>query len=908
MSEYKNCLYNPKSFLISTSLPLLVLVGFYVNLYFHYSQASSSILLLLLAASAGIILSFIPLIHKFFKLDNSDLKLFFMLLILQSLLLIFQEYQIFLNLSVMFEDRMPDYRNEMYIMIFGFPSILHLLILISDNMINPLKKWGFPIILACIVIPVISVSLLIINPYLITNSAPLALSLLALIVILAFILGVLQAYKKVEREYIGNPAVNFKLAFLAGLILPFAGLILNALIPFPRDIQRPEVYTLCLLNGIFLLLPSPNNRFGKLFVFFLKAFMMPFSFFFFIFFLPLIPFTVIAIFAMGLGLLILAPSLLFYVHIKRLEHDFNEARRYWGKGTLITVMLLAFSIIPLGIAREMHREKTALDYAISYFYSKDQKFNDMRIYKEARYASRALETAARESREMEVPFISQIFKTYVLGDKKLRPNIISDIYRFLNDKDIPGASNLLGRKKSSHPVLRNATFVQKDKDILITQVNVSKHTDEDGLVKLTVELDIENRGSNSNAEYIGEFKVPENVFISGASLEMDRVKVPAKIFERSAAISVYERIRSLRRDPLLIYYTSERNIRVHIFPFARGEKRKADISFVYPAGLNPEFSFDSHKLIVEDMTDSPEPLFKVFQPEELAKAAPLKREAYLHFIIDSTASSGLSIDQQKAIIQNVSERTGIKQACASICAINILTQTEVKDIRKLIDETEFHSMLPSGFRSKELFEHIMDDADTGESSFPVFVLVSGNRQVLDSKLPELAPYFQVAGETDFILTAPSPDSLKITKLPSAVTGDFQGLKFHPLTLLGSKAVRIDRSAIAQIRELKEDNIYLQGIKLMERYKAARLSLTNKVLRELVDESRKSGILCPVTAYIAVENRSQEDWLKSQEDWNLSDREFRASEVPLSLTVLFIVLLLILSISWRFLKKRKEQNI
>jgi hypothetical protein len=115
------------------------------------------------------------------------------------------------------------------------------------------------------------------------------------------------------------------------------------------DFNSIWFFIIAIINGILICLPNTKNKTLRLLLYTGRSITLAYTFYFFIVFLPFLPLSVIAIIAIGVGFLMLAPLVLFVIHIQELASDYVFLKQYFSKQLLITIALIGFLIIPLGI-------------------------------------------------------------------------------------------------------------------------------------------------------------------------------------------------------------------------------------------------------------------------------------------------------------------------------------------------------------------------------------------------------------------------------------------------------------------------------------------------------------------------------------------------------------------------------
>ncbi|HPM35733.1 MAG TPA: hypothetical protein PLE16_14165, partial [Spirochaetota bacterium] len=147
-------------------------------------------------------------------------------------------------------------------------------------------------------------------------------SLIAFVRILSFIIMKTEKYKFQRNLFIG---------IVAGFFLPFAGLLLNLIIPFPGNFQYPGIYLLTFINALAVSIPETANKKFNICLSAVRVALLPFVVYFFIILAPAIPFSFLLILLFGIGIVILSPSFLLIIHISKLRKDFRLYSQVFGK-------------------------------------------------------------------------------------------------------------------------------------------------------------------------------------------------------------------------------------------------------------------------------------------------------------------------------------------------------------------------------------------------------------------------------------------------------------------------------------------------------------------------------------------------------------------------------------------------
>jgi hypothetical protein len=147
-------------------------------------------------------------------------------------------------------------------------------------------------------------------------------------------------------------------------------------------------YILALINGIFICLPNLDNKIYRTLLFTARSITFAYTVYFFLVFLPFLPLSIIAVVAIGTGFLMLAPLLLFVLHINEISKDFAYLKAYFSKNAIWVISLIGFLIIPIFITSSYLKDKAVLNETLDYIYnpdySKDYEINKVSLQKTRR--------------------------------------------------------------------------------------------------------------------------------------------------------------------------------------------------------------------------------------------------------------------------------------------------------------------------------------------------------------------------------------------------------------------------------------------------------------------------------------------------------------------------------------------
>jgi len=385
-----------------------------------------------------------------------------------------------------------------------------------------------------------------------------------------------------------------------GLLAPLGGLLLNADIPFPFTFQHPAFYPLAVLNGLLLIVPTPQSRRWRTALFLARAALFPYVFYFFIIFLPFTPFFLPALLFFGAGVLILAPTALFLVQGSVLWKGFQELADHAGKVRATGCMVLAFGLLPSTMIAQAIWHRATLHRALDYVYPGEKQ--PPASFTGSRFALRmVLDNQTRTRAEASIPFISTWYNNLVFDGLMLPSKKLDDLYSiffqsappyFPPQEDWGLFSNTNGRNRftrGSPPPLTGQ----------LTGITWSA-TQDAGFRRIHADIALHNPG-NEQAEYADTIRLPPAALITGFWLHIEDERVPGVIFEKKTAMWVYQTIRDrTRRDPGILVYKKDGTLDFRVFPLERDQRRRVEIEFSIPDASSGEVLIGAEKFALTD--------------------------------------------------------------------------------------------------------------------------------------------------------------------------------------------------------------------------------------------------------------------------------------------------------------------
>ena len=690
-------------------------------------------------------------------------------------------------------------------------------------------------------------------------------------------------YHKIEK----HPALMIAYTAVIALVLPLSGLLLNSSIPFPVDFQDWRVYAITIINGAVLMIPFGGNRYFNLLLFFAKAALYPFCLYFFLVFLPYLPLALFAILAAGLGFLMLAPTLLFYVQTRRIYCDFKDLEDNFSRKLLLIAVTAGTLLLPLWYTAGGIRDRIVINQALDFVYSSDYFQSADSIAAAKPRIKKVIAKISDWKNGVEIPYLDFYYQWLVFDNLTLPDRKLKEMYEKIFDEEFKHVGkNSSFRQMRRFPRQRLSGLEKHlpNPQIAITSAQSEIKPLGDGTVKNRVRLEIKNSSGNNNSEFVTDIKLPQDVFISGFSLKVNGKDVPGKIVERKSAQWIYEMItETSRRDPGLLFYSDPHTVRLHVYPFGSGETRQADVEFLYPASLHPDISIGGVK--VDPGNNADDGSWIVINPEQIAKMPQVERKPVLEFIINRK-DMDKALERNGRMLQRIAELFGIYEYDLAVADLD--AKTLLKD-RHMANMTEDIKLLKqantagtAGFMPERTIKQLLLEWDQNKSpdKFPVIVYICSKPEKIN--LRDFDYFDTLMPETGFFVVSDMAGNLQKFDIAG---GKVSALDIRP------KLRKTFRVGIWQIQPADKpyvaaaakDNLtpYKQAQEMLKNYMVMLYnpSLKAQTYTRLVNESKKTGIMLPLTSYIVLESSSQWKMLERVEKNKLRNRsELEKNEV------------------------------
>lgn len=759
-----------------------------------------------------------------------------------------------------------------------------------------------------------------------------------------------------------NDAAQIIPAVIVALIGPIGGLFLNSKIPFPADFQAPWVYLLAVINGLIVMVPSIRKSDGHGYLLFARSVTLPFTLYFFLVFLPFLPLSLPAMFAVGMGFLILVPVILFLFHLKRIYDDFKLCERAHGIKLAIVLVILGCSVLPGYFVFQATQDKVALKSALEYVYSPDYR-KDLLFPGSVKSVKRTLVNLKKSKQGIQLPYLSGFYNQMVFEGMVLPDRKADYLYRLFTGGDMPEvtSTNQWGFFGAVQGRGRGGRFgtrpVQRDRNVELSEFVVTTEQ-VDGISRARLNLRLTNLSESDTAEFFRELKLPASVLITDFQLLVGDEMVPGRIFEKRAALWVYHMIRDFtQRDPGILSYKTPTQVDFNIYPFLKDQRREASIEFSFPAGTNPSIQLGDRLIALDELSPPAGAVFVqpvttetavlIITEQQLNTLPKSLQYPYLHFILDYSHGADQKhrqyVRQIEQVIKEYGEAT-VGQARFTAANFDMqelsagyidLNNTEgirhavegIKlpsrgslNLERIIKAQLTRPALPVEIRGRQIKPH------------PLFVVISHK----DSKVLDLQKmdFFQnLMPYENYYLYSSAVGSIKNQGLWSKplgqvtkeyITVSLGGVESiipaianypHPIKFSGN----INAGELKVLVPKTNKWIRVQAVKVLtdqsDYATGVRLSLDNNALLynpsafedglvDIVNVSKQVRIMAPSTSYIIVERSSQWKTLELKEKQRLRTSEGLEFEEDFRTPAPSVYVLCVLMVVW-YLRRTKR---
>jgi len=674
-----------------------------------------------------------------------------------------------------------------------------------------------------------------------------------------------------HRPWSGWTKWDLLIKGILGIVFPLWGLMLNnngGDYYFPDkifgDFTSPWFYILAIANGVLFTLPSYPQPLYRLVLFLLRSALFSYILYFALVFLPFMPLAIPAILAIGTGFLMLTPIVLLVLQTGAWIKDLAYLKAYFPKLGMIAGAILLSAIIPGILYFSALKDRSTLHQALDYVYTPDLEHPESFQIEDKRLGRVIQHIYQNKSRRNagpsngSTPYLSHFYNSIVLDNLTLSDRKLNRMEAIFFGKELKYFPEEFTRR--SIPQIKNA------------QVE-SKWNEVDQSWRSTLHLDIENTGSNLE-EYRSIFALPDGALIQGYYLYIGAEKVKGALAEKKAATWIYEQIvNNSRRDPGLLSYLDSRTLSLRIYPFQAKELRKTGFTVIHKEAFF--LKLDGRDIAFGDISRNRNlnaPIILgdgqlAYIPYATKTNLPrVTLEPHYHFIVDCSVSSK---KHTETLIRNIELLLQSRKYPADVLHFH-LTNREVLSLKSNENWQDAirNRAKVGGFFAERAFEQILYEYATKPlKHYPAMVLVSAQLPIMPEFSPRLAQqvyngmrycylrenHLETTGFLEKL------ENIEIAQTPIEAVAYPNDQK--PLAYLSaSSMVTLDKNAWAA--SFKRDSWESAALFQSQwNYLEAHPKAAENNWLQTVQKSFNTGLLCPETAYMVLENESQRRMLQ-----------------------------------------------
>lgn len=750
----------------------------------------------------------------------------------------------------------------------------------------------------------------------------LVMSIGSILLFLFFLIRTIYVLTLKQSEKLQKYQLAWKIPIT--IILPIIGLCVNNGIFFGYSIfddgifgnfNDPWYYILAVLNGLLICAPNTENKNYRLALFIGRTMTFTYTLYFFFVFLPFLPFSVIAIIALGGGFLMLAPLILFVLHVNELHRDYKFLLLSFPKKWLISTSILSFMILPLCLTLTYVHDRAVLNEALAYIYKPDfsakTELDTKSLHNTLGIIKKHKEKNNNDLWGGGTPYLASYYNWLVLDNLTLSTAKTEQIEQiFFNIK----------------PVETRTGNVQDTRDdVLISDIKSTSRFDASQNAWISwIDLNLADQGRETwQSEYQTILNLPDGCWISDYYLYVGDKKEMGILAEKKSALWVFNQIKNTRRDPGILHYLSGNQVAFRVFPFASKEVRKTGIQLIHKEPFllkidDKEIMLGDDRHAVQGKTENDD---MVYLSTAAKKALPfVNRKPYYHFLVDISASQYNKKTQHIKNIDQLLSCNSIPAQHAKISLVDAYTTTSelTGNWKRRIENTASEG----GFYLERAIKTTLFQAyKTNSNTYPVIVVVTDSLHEAISQ-NSYADFKITYPESDFIYHLKPDGTLdKVSLLNSSIIpnqsiqGNNQVYAYpdaqKPSAYLSTEEnpAIILKNTTFEVQEtsLKEKN-WDAGLMLQGKWMSLSLhpENTDKEWLNLVKYSFKSKIMSPVTSYLVVETEAQKAMLlKKQAQILKSNPVLDLDDEPINMPEPELLILMIILGSMIAYKKRNE---
>ena len=622
-----------------------------------------------------------------------------------------------------------------------------------------------------------------------------------------------------------------------------------------------------------------------------RGVLLSYTLYFFLVFLPFLPLALVAALAAGLGFLLLTPLVLFIVHLRILAQDYAALRPVFGRRGLGLGLVAAVAVLPGGVTAQYAYERAVLHQALDYAYAPDyHRPSDTpnvtalnAILRTVRYHK---EGSSNSITGAQLPYLSMLYNWLVL-DNLMLPESKLHLLESVFTGSPSGSERDLNITVSAGSAASEVVEVPASPRLTKLAARSRYDARQQAWVSW-VDLTITNPDSASNAaEYTTGLELPAGCFVSNYYLDMAGRREFGILAEKRAAIWVYQQIRNERHDPGLLRYQQGNRLELRVFPFAGGEVRRTGLELLHHEPLTLQLDGQTVALgtgrpAAAAATEIKGEGATYLSAARKAALPVVVRRPYYHFLVDMSADQPQHWTRYHRQMEALLRQHEGPAEAPEVSLVSAEVRPLTKQSLLGLDTTK----LPGAggfYLDRAIRQTLVRAVEQPEPRYPVLVVVSADfdRAILPDNFADLRHAFPESDQfyelldngrlvAHSLLTYPARRGDTLTAPVAAGPMVVWPTARQPLAYLPANGqpdivLTPPISQHTAPTELLPHN-WRAGLALQARYRVQlhHPETSEAAGRQLVQASLQTGLLTPLTAYLALENEAQKAALRRKQ--------------------------------------------
>jgi hypothetical protein len=662
---------------------------------------------------------------------------------------------------------------------------------------------------------------------------------------------------------------------LFGLAAPIIGLLLHVEINLFGNFDILPIWIAAVVTGIAVWFPIAEDRRWQWVQLLVLVACIPYTLYFVVLFLPMLIFAIPLILYFGLGLLLLTPIFLFFMHANYLSRLVQQLVKRQNLLQTVVGCCLALLVLPLSIDLYFRQDASVLTRATEHVMQPDYNAHNTAL-PTASAVAKSVENAKKWqssttifSSDNGTPLLSNWHNKRALGGYKLSRQLENQLkYVFMYQKPELPAPNPTRNLCCTVPKVAARSIFDAQRQLWVSDIDL--------------QLKQNNQWHN---EYFTNFELPDGAYVTDYYLDVFEERKWGMLTERYAAQAIYEKIVKTKRDPGLLFYESDNQLVLRVFPFSKGELRKTGFQITHAAPFVFEVAGKALQLGNHDTSIATQTIENhefAFLPNSMVAALPdVERAPYFHVLLDYAEASPTEKKIRLAYFQQ--EIEALQQAYPDIpvkvTAVNYnpAPAWSLSEWREL--QPGEHLFSGNAFWQRGVEQVLFDHYQSTSAMRPVLLLLTQGRNFPSFALPQnwrfaapdMSTAFTKTMDGDWLPLRLFPDTHKPKQIDEALAPmmikqwqDDRG-RMHFISKNPAAGSLVLKNAFPETTALPQDPWHA-GLQLHAWSRAAVLQPRHGD-REWLAQLRENlnvRALSPITAFIVLETAAQEQELLTRQ--------------------------------------------